>query len=64
MLNVLRAIVVLLGGISLLFILMDAYHILGFKMNNNTVKIIVFLTFIVCDIFFSIDGFLIWFNGR
>lgn len=64
MLNVLRVIVVILGGISLIFIAMDAYNFAGFKINNNTVKIIVYLIFIVCSLFFTIDGFLIWFKSR
>lgn len=64
MLNVLRVIVVILGGISLIFVAMDACNFAGFKLNNNTVRIMVYLIFIICSFFFSIDGLLIWFKSR
>ena len=64
MLNVIRIIVVILGGISLILVAMDSYNFRGFKINSTTIQIIVYLTFILCAIFFSIDGFLIWWRSR
>ncbi len=63
MLNVIRAIVVIVGAILLIFINMDMCNFANFKMND-TLKTILYIIFMVCSIFFSIDGFLIWYNGR
>lgn len=63
MLNVFRAIVVILGAISLIIIAVDTYNFVNLKINN-TLKMILYIIFIVCSIFFSVDGFLIWYKSR
>lgn len=63
MLNIVRAIAVILGVVTLIIIIVDANHYFDYKMNN-TVKILVYLIFIACSIFFSIDGFLVWYKSR
>jgi len=62
-LNMLRAIVVILAAISLIIITMDRYNFAKLKINH-TLKIIIYLIFIVCSLFFSVDGFLIWYQSR
>lgn len=64
MLNTIRVIVVVLGGISLLLIAMDAYSFAGFQLKHNKLKLVIYMSFIACSIFFAIDGFLIWFYSR
>jgi len=64
MLNVLRVIVVVIGGISLIITAMDNYSFFGFKIENETIKTVVYLVFGICALFFSIDDFLIWLKSR
>lgn len=63
MLNIVRAIVVILGVVTLIIIVADACNLVNFKMNNK-VKILVYTTFIICSVFFSLDGFIIWYKSR
>lgn len=63
MLNVIRVMDVVVGGISLLLFLMDMYHFCGFKMNE-TLRGIISIIFIICVIYFEIDGFIIWFRSK
>ena len=62
MLNTIRIIVIIAGGLSLLAGLMDMYHIANIKLNNK-LKAAVYLTYAVCAVFFSIDGFISWYRG-
>lgn len=63
MLNIIRIIVIIIGGLSLLVGLMDMYHIANIKLNDK-LKTVVYLTYAVCAIIFSIDGFISWFKER
>lgn len=62
MLNIIRAVAIILGVVSLIIIAADAYDFVNFKMNN-TVKTLVYTIFIICGIFFFLDDFIIWYKG-
>ncbi len=62
MINIIRIIVIVLGAVSFTVIAMDAYNLANFKLNNIT-KCIIYIIFIICILFFNVDGFLIWYNG-
>lgn len=53
----------ILGGISLILILLNKHHELGFKITNRTLGVLLAIVFIVCFILFGIDylfDFFIW----
>lgn len=63
MLNIIRVVVVILGVVALVIIVADACDFVNLKMNN-TVKTLVYTKFVICSIFFSLDGFIIWYKSR
>lgn len=63
MLNALRLIIVILGGISLIILGLDYYNLFGFKITNKAIEKILYLIFLVCSLLFAIDGFFEWFNN-
>ena len=63
MLNLIRVVVVILGVVALVIIVADACDFVNLKMNN-TVKTLVYTIFVICSIFFSLDGFIIWYKSR
>jgi hypothetical protein len=55
MLNIIRVIVISLGGISLVLTALNCFSILGFTIRNKTAKYIVYCTFIICSLFLIAD---------
>ncbi len=57
MLAKIRLIYAILGGISFILLVLNKYHIFGFKITNKIIGIIVGSTFLVCLSFFIIEYF-------
>ena len=65
MLVIIILIYVVLGGTSLVLILLHKHRILGFKITNKTIGAVIAVVFLVCFILFGIDylfDFFIWTN--
>lgn len=52
-----RLIYIIFGGVSLILCVLNKYHILGFKVTNKIIGIIIGSTFLVSASLFVIDYF-------
>ena len=63
MLNIIRIMTIILGGISLIIAAFDCWGVFNFKIHNKTLKGIVYFTFIICSLIFATDDIIANFTG-